>query len=175
MGFMRWILALTLFFSTAMAKQEKVLCGAYIETLHGINWYESTVDSNFLVWYVHDKTDIDFVKKMHIMNEISSKVILHETIPLQNGKYLTNVLYQAKLLQNWQITNFPFMKQTLEIQLEPIHIDLQELEFVTDPSRNHYNPDLHIFDWKVISFEVVPVVKTYHSTFGWAHERLNGG
>ena len=172
-GIMRWILPLLLLFSTTFAKQEKVLCGAYIETLHGIDWYRSTVDSNFLVWYVSDNKDINFIDKMHIMNEIESKIILHEVVPLPDGRYLTNVLYQAKLLQNWKLSNFPFMRQMLQIELEPIHIDLQELEFVTDPSRNHYNPNLHLYDWKVTSFQVIPVVKTYHSTFGWSNRPNN--
>lgn len=53
-----------------------------------------------------------------------------------------------------QLSRFPFDKQTLRLEFENEELDSQELQLIADPARSGLDPDLHVFDWKVLGWSM---------------------
>src|SRR6267154_4833228 len=130
------LLLLSLFFLTSIAsaknKTDTVKVGAYIISLHDINFHDKEYVARFWLWFTYDyNKELDFSKELDIPNakDIVIDQVLSDTI---NGKIWVQLKMKCTMKEDWQVLDFPFDKQHMKINIEDANRDVTSLIFVAD-------------------------------------------
>ena len=154
-------------YSLASAKNEadSVKVGAYIISIHDINFHSQEYTVRFWLWFVYDNPKFDFAKQIDIINakdlDISSVSI--DTV---NGKYWARMRVKCTMKENWRVSDFPFDTQHLNIILEDEGIDIGDLVFVADTVSSRFDNVEILSGWKVYDFKVRTGIVKLNTSFG---------
>jgi hypothetical protein len=151
--------------ASAQEKADTVKVGAYIISIHDINFHSQEYTARFWLWFVYDNPKFDFANQIDIVNakdiEISSPSL--DTI---NGKYWAKMRLKCTMKENWRVSDFPFDTQHLRIVMQDEDLDVGELIFVPDTLYSRFDNVEALTGWKVDNFNVNTDVVTYNTTFG---------
>ncbi len=152
-------------FSTAKSTADSVKVGAYIISIHDINFHAQEYTVRFWLWFVYDNPRFDFAKQIDITNakdiEISSTSI--DTV---NGKYWAQMRVKCTMKENWKVNDFPFDTQHLRIIMEDEALDVGDLVFVADTASSRFDNVQALSGWKVKDFNVNTGIAKYNTDFG---------
>ncbi len=169
------IIAIALLFSPACvfaAETEKqsdtfntdVTVGMFVTNLYDINFSNNEFKTEFWAWFLTDdpayqpalRTEIVNSKTFSIRNATSEKI---------EQQYWHSIVFKGTIKQQWDVSDFPFDKQILQIHLEDT-IDIQDdLTFKLDSSSG-IAKDLIPDGWTLDSFSLTSAANTYPTTFG---------
>ena len=68
--------------------------------------------------------------------------------------------------KQWNVTDFPFDKQHVELEIEDINDDATSLVFVPDTFGSKIDKDVKLDGWKIKDFSVKVVDHTYETNYG---------
>lgn len=159
--------ALVLFSWVASAKEkaDTVKVGAYIISIHDINFHDKEYTARFWLWFVYKNPRLNFASQIDIPNakeiEISS-----ESIDTVNGQYWAQMRVKCTMKENWRVHDFPFDTQHLKIILEDEVLDIDNLVFVADTASSRFDNVDALSGWKVDAFKVATSIATYNTSFG---------
>lgn len=144
---------------------DTVKVGAYVISLHDINFHEKEYTIRFWLWFVYDNADFDFSKQLDIPNakEIATPEIILDSI---NGKAWAIMKMKCTMKQNWDVHDFPFDNQHLKVQIENTLFDNKNLVFVPDTAGSTFDEKEAIDGWRVRNFRVVRHDNDYETGFG---------
>ena len=150
---------------TTKTKSDTVKVGAYIISIHDINFHQQEYIARFWLWFVYDNPRFDFSQQIDITNakdiEISSA-----TIDTVDGKYWAQMRVKCTMKENWRVHDFPFDKQHLSIVMEDEALDIDNLIFVADTASSRFDNVGALSGWKVDNFGVSTSVAKYSTSFG---------
>jgi hypothetical protein len=150
---------------SAQEKADTVKVGAYIISVHDINFHAQEYTARFWLWFVYDNPKYDFSNEIDITNakdiEISSA-----TVDTVNGKYWAKMRVKCTMKENWRVNDFPFDTQHLRITLEDEDRDIGDLVFVADTVYSHFDNVEALVGWKVDDFKAQTRIVKYNTTFG---------
>ena len=155
-------LALTL---TAHAQTDSVKVGAYVISVHDINFHEKEYTSRFWLWFLYNNANFDFSKQLDIPNakSIDPPQIISDSL---NGKAWVMMKMKATMKENWNVQDFPFDRQHLKIQIENTVFDNNSMVFVPDTLGSHFDKDEAIDGWTIRNFKVSVTTNDYETGFG---------
>lgn len=144
---------------------DTVKVGAYVISLHDINFHEKEYTIRFWLWFVYDNPDFDFSKQLDIPNakEIAPPEIILDSI---DGKAWAIMKMKCKMKQNWDVHDFPFDYQHLKVQIENTLFDNKHLIFMPDTLGSRFDEKEAIDGWHVHNFEVSRHDNDYETGFG---------
>src|SRR6267154_1387377 len=119
-------------FVSAKDKPDTVRVGAYIISIHDINFHDKEYIARFWLWFTYDyNKELDFSKELDIPNakDIVIDQVLSDTI---NGKIWVQLKMKCTMKEDWQVHDFPFDKQHLKFNIEDSNRDVTSLIFVAD-------------------------------------------
>lgn len=165
---LRIILVVFLVAGLALAGQaqpDTVKVGAYIISVHDINFREKEFTARFWLWFVYDNPDFDFAKQLDIPNAkgIDPPEIIVDSL---NGKAWAIMKMKCVMKENWNVADFPFDQQHLTIQIENTLFDNSSLIFLPDTAGSRYDEQEAIDGWKIKNFHVHQKTNDYHTGFG---------
>ncbi len=150
---------------TTKAKSDTVKVGAYIISIHDINFHQQEYIVRFWLWFVYDNPKFDFSQQIDITNakdiEISSV-----TIDTVRGKYWAQMRVKCTMKENWRVSDFPFDEQHLSIVMEDEALDIDNLVFVADTASSRFDNVGTLSGWKVDNFGVSTSIAKYNTSFG---------
>lgn len=144
----------------------KLQFGMYITDLFNLSWHNESFDIAFWGWFIHDDPNLRPTLSLEVVNSMYSYLDFPSTIDLNNGTYWSSAKFRVGVSQNWDLSNFPFVSQKLQLWMESAHEDVNLIEYSVDTDNSGIDPDVWLPGWEVESFELFPVVKTYHTNFG---------
>jgi hypothetical protein len=151
--------------SFAKPKPDTVKVGAYIISIHDINFHDKEYTVRFWLWFVYKNPQLTFAQQIDIPNakdiEVSS-----ESVDTVNGHYWAQMRVKCTMKENWRVHDFPFDTQHLRIILEDEVLGIDELIFVADTANSRFDNKEALSDWRVDSFTVNTSVATYNTSFG---------
>jgi len=159
--------ALFLFAGVASAKDkpDTVKVGAYIISIHDINFHDKEYTARFWLWFVYKNPRLNFTSQIDIPNakeiEISS-----ESVDTVNGQYWAQMRVKCTMKENWRVHDFPFDEQHLKIILEDEALNIEDLVFVADTVSSRFDNVEALSGWKVDSFKVNTGIANYNTSFG---------
>ncbi|MDH4297000.1 MAG: hypothetical protein OEV74_12005, partial [Cyclobacteriaceae bacterium] len=108
---------------------DTVKIGAYIISVHDINFHDKEYTIRFWLWFVYDNPDFDFSKQLDIPNAktIEPPEIIMDSI---DGKAWTIMKMKCTMKERWDVKDFPFDRQHLKVQIENTLFDNTLLVFV---------------------------------------------
>ncbi len=145
--------------------KDTVMVGVYITSIYSLGFAENDFGIDFWVWFVHKNKETDPKETMEIFN--SESQIFEYGTNEEKGDYMWSVQKcRAMIKKNWEISRFPLDDQTLDVILEETDRDTSEIVYIADTANSKIDPSVDLSGWKVESFELLPSVKTYATTYG---------
>ncbi len=147
------------------AGPDTVKTGAYIISLHDINFHEKEYTIRFWLWMLHTNPDFNFSKQVEIPNAktLEDPDVMLDTI---KGEIWTLMRMKATMKQSWDVGNFPFDKQYLNVRIENTVFDASKLIFQADTVGSNYDPKLTVDGWNIKDFKVSTDTTNYNTAFG---------
>jgi hypothetical protein len=160
--------------SLAAPKADTVKVGAFIISIHDINFHDKEYIARFWLWFTYDyNKDLDFSKELDIPNakDIVIDQVLSDTI---NGKIWVQLKMKCTMKEDWRVHDFPFDKQHLKINIEDSNRDITSLVFVADSDDSRLNPNEGLTGWVMDSFKVEASKSPYDTPFGDPRPEVKG-
>jgi hypothetical protein len=147
------------------AQPDTVKVGAYIISVHDINFHDKEYTSRFWLWFLYNNPDFDFKTQLDIPNAkiIDEPQIIKDSLP---GYTWLMMKMKATMKENWNVEDFPFDRQHLRIQVENTVFDSTSLIFKADTEGSKFDKDEAIDGWLIKNFRVSTVMNDYETGFG---------
>jgi hypothetical protein len=165
---MNKILLLLLFSLVArfgQAQPDTVDIGAYMMSVHDINFHDKEYTARFWLWFLYKNKNFDFVRQLDITNakSIDQPQVLDDSL---NGKKYSMLKMKCTMKENWNVEDFPFDKQHLKIQIENSLYDRNSLVFKPDVKGSKFDVDEALVGWDIRNFKVEAIDNVYETGFG---------
>lgn len=159
-----FLLALLLCISTR-AQPDTVNVGAYMMSVHDINFHDKEYTARFWLWFLYKNKNFDFVKQLDIINakSMDQPQLLEDTL---QGKKYSMLKMKCTMKENWNVQDFPFDQQHLKIQIENSLFDKSALVFKPDLKGSKFDADETLAGWDIKKFKVMTVDNVYETGFG---------
>lgn len=152
-------------FLKSYSQPDTAKVGIFILSLYNFDLNEKTFTSDFWIWLNHTNDSLNFEESIEITNatEHSFSMYLDE---VKGGIHWVTEKCHATLRADWNISDFPFDKQVLTIDIEEGDKDTSDLIYVADIQNSKIDPNLKLHDWKITNFRVFNECKMYNTTYG---------
>jgi hypothetical protein len=144
---------------------DTVTIGAYIISIHDINFQDKEYTLRFWLWALFDNVGFDLAKQLDIPNAKSIDEPL-TIVDVVDGQTWQLMKLRATMKQNWKVGNYPFDKQHLVVHIENTIFDKNTLVFRPDDLGSGYDRELTLDGWNISHFEVLARHKEYTTVFG---------
>jgi hypothetical protein len=157
------------FFSSKAYGQDKgpdtVRVGCYIISLHNFNFREKEYTARFWLWMLYDSPDIEFHDDVEIPN---AKTLNFDAMVDDStaGYKWIQLKITANMKQTWNVKDYPFDEQELQIIVENAKYDARTVVFVPDTVGQYYDPDFVVEGWDIKQFTVSTGTSHYATGFG---------
>jgi hypothetical protein len=144
---------------------DTVTVGAYVISVHDINFHEKEYTLRFWLWFIYDNPEFDFSKQLDIPNAkaIDEPEIIYDSI---NGKTWVILKMKCTMKENWNVQDFPFDEQHLKVKIENTLFDRNTLVFVADSVGSRFDDEDAIDGWNITKFKVSIRENGYQTGFG---------
>lgn len=152
--------------SPAFAETSPQTCklGIFFTSLHDLKPAEKTFSADFWLWSlcpseIQPLKNIDVIKA----HSINSGVEFTEK---KGDVYWSQRKFQAVLEHKWNVDNFPFDRQVLNIEFEDGAADASKLVFATDTANSGYSKEIKPSGFQIQDFKIEERKYQYPTTFG---------
>ena len=151
--------------SAVFTPPDTVKVGAYVISVHDINFHDKEYTIRFWLWFVYDNPDFDFAKQLDIPNakEIEPPEIILDSV---DGKIWAIMKMKCTMKENWDVRDFPFDQQHLRVQIENTLFDHKSLVFIADTTGSQFDNKEAIDGWTIENFKVENRENDYETGFG---------
>lgn len=158
----------------AAAKTGTVKVGLFITQLYDLDMPRRSFNATFWAWFLHNEEAYKPVDTVEIVNAKTStlrfpSVTPEYNIPWQTGNsrvFWTQGKYAATLSQDFDVTKFPFDRQTLLIMIEDAQNDVDQTIFLADSDNSKIDKAVKIPGWQIESFNIQSGHAVYDTTYG---------
>jgi hypothetical protein len=161
------ILLVVAFNSTSKVFAQKDTCyvGMYILSLTDFKIDDASFKADFWIWFIYDNDSLKIQDAIEIPHSKSIE-FSNFSKEKKGGKNWAQVKCKAIINKEWDVTNFPFDKQLLSIDVEHTLNDATTLVFAADKENSKIDSTFELDDWKINSMNTTGHYKTYNTTFG---------
>ena len=149
----------------AVAQPDTVRAGAYVISIHDINFHNKEYTLRYWLWFLHQNPEFDFTTQLDIVNAKSIE-LPDAIIDSINGKTWVMMKMKCVMKQNWQVHDFPFDKQHLRIKIENSIYDKNSLVFKPDVEGSLFGDEETIDGWTISNFKINAGENEYSTGFG---------
>jgi hypothetical protein len=144
---------------------DTVKIGAYIISIHDINFHNKEYTVRFWLWLLYDNLEFDFPTQIDIPNakQIDKPEVIMDMV---DGKMWQLMKMKCVMKQNWRVSDFPFDKQHLVVHIENSIYDNRRLVFVPDEMGSTFDRELTLDGWRIDNFKVTTNAHEYTTVFG---------
>ena len=144
---------------------DTVKVGAYIISVHDINFHNKEYTARFWLWLLYDNLEFDFPTQIDIPNakQIDKPEVIMDMV---DGKMWQLMKMKCLMKHNWRVGDFPFDKQQLVVHIENSIYDKRSLVFVPDEMGSTFDRELTLDGWRITNFEVNTDTHEYTTVFG---------
>ncbi len=155
----------TILFRIAQAQPDTVDVGAYVMSVHDINFHDKEYTARFWLWFLYKNKNFDFLKQLDITNakSIDPPQLLDDSLA---GKKYSMLKMKCTMKENWNVQDFPFDQQHLKIQIENSLFDKSTLVFKPDLKGSKFDAGETLAGWDIKNFTVKTVDNVYETGFG---------
>ena len=121
--------------------KENITAGVYIEDVHNIDYSKSTFDIIFFLWVNSDVEMYDLQKYVDINGATDIDYSLESQDTLKGKVYHSEARIKAKMLNNFDVNNFPFDNIRLNLEIEFVKNDATHLILNPDVEESEINPE----------------------------------
>ena len=158
-------LHLLFFVGESFAQPDSVKVGAYVLSVHDINFHEKEYTARFWLWFVYDNPKYDFMNQL----DMPTAKGYEQSIPItdsMDGKAWVMMKIKATMKEKWNVQDFSFDQQHLGMQIENSQFDVSSIVFQPDIKGSRFSPTEAIDGWNIKDFKVSVATNHYDTGFG---------
>ena len=164
----RWFclsIQLLFFVGESIAQPDSVKVGAYVLSVHDINFHEKEYTARFWLWFVYNNPKYDFSTQLD-MPTAKSYEQAPPIVDSLDGKAWVMMKMKATMKEKWNVQDFPFDHQHLSMQIENSQYDVSSMVFEPDIKGSRFSPTEAIDGWNIKDFKVSVATNDYDTGFG---------
>jgi hypothetical protein len=138
--------------------------GIFITSLHDLDVTADTFGVDYWVWTVHPP-ELNPLETLEFYNAKEAHADLDQTAERGDRSWSQRKI-SAVVRHDWDISNFPFDRQVLDIVLEEGVADTTALMYSADTANSGYNEDIYLEGWHITDFALEERTVDYATTFG---------
>lgn len=144
---------------------DTVKIGAYIFSVYDLDFPAKKLNVDLYLWYNTKKDSMFLLENLEIINaaEMNKSYEMNEK---RGDIYFHSVKIKAQIKQEWDVTDFPFDKQKIQIKIEDFDKDNSKLIFVADTAASKIDKDVHLDGWHIKNFGIKINEHTYETNYG---------
>lgn len=153
----------------AVGFKEKALFGVYPIAIYDINLPGRSFKIDFYAWWLADHPEYHPDRNVEITNalEYSTKNNIQTKY---KDQYSSVCRYSATIKKDWDIRNFPFDRQTLQVHLEDSFWNETFVSWIPDLKSSNLHYEMTLEGWKIENFKIKTDSILYDTNFGAADE-----
>jgi len=158
-------LGLTLSISPAVyAADGTCEVGAYIISLHDIDLAKDSFGADLWFWSTCEQD----LRPLDVMDFPTAKQIQTSlsATDYRSGKYWSYVKVSGVFRHDWDMSNFPFDRQILSIEVEHTAAPANEFTYMPDIEGSKPGKDIELDGWGITGFDVTSFIYNYDTAFG---------
>jgi hypothetical protein len=149
----------------AQPAQDTIKVGMYVQNIFDLKFTENSCDATIWMWYLYKKEAMKPMETVEVANAKSVDNSLPATEKKGNVFWATQRVH-ATLIKDWDVRDFPFDDQRIDIELEDAISDSHQLVLLPDTANSAVNPYLHVDGWQIGKLSLQRVERKYHTNFG---------
>jgi hypothetical protein len=141
------------------------LTGIFVVSLHDLDTVDGTFGVDYWVWSVYPEGRRNPLETMEFVNteQIDGRLPLTDA----SGERLwSQRKIRAIVQQDWDLSNFPFDRHVLEIELEEGFDEAAALTYRPDTANSGYSEEIELPGWRITDFRLTERTVDYPSDFG---------
>lgn len=164
------VIILFLLPNTCKAQKDTITIGAYVNSLYDFNLTDNSYKSEFWLWMKYNSNvKLDSIQnQLEFINAKSSPHIQAASTTNKNGISWYGAKYICEFEKNWDVTRFPFDKQTVKITVESGEYSNQRIVFKCDINNSKISNSFQssLREWKLSKSKFYVNNANYNTTFG---------
>ncbi|HEX2787096.1 MAG TPA: hypothetical protein VHP32_04260 [Ignavibacteria bacterium] len=147
---------------------DTVKIGAYIFSLYDIDFPNNQMNMDFYLWYNSSKDSMHLLENFELVNakEISKMGETNEKRGPNGEIYYMTLKVLSKVKEQWDITDFPFDRQRVELIIEDIEKDKTKLLFIPDTVNTKIANNITIDGWSITGYGIKVEDHPYETNYG---------
>lgn len=144
---------------------DTVKIGAYIFSVYDLDFPNNKINVDFYLWYNAPKDSMALLENLEVINatETDKSYEMNE----KRGKaFFHSVRINTKIKQEWNVTDFPFDEQTIEVKIEDFDKDNTKMIFIADTAASKIDKDVHVDGWTIKNFGIKIDDHLYETNYG---------
>ncbi len=142
--------------------------GVFVMSLYDLSLTDNSYNAVFWVWLVFPKgmeSPPISENSLEIVNAKSFERVFYFDL-VKGGRHWVSMKYNAVLMHNWNMADFPFDKQLLKIEIEEAEYDATTIRFVPDRIDSNINSKIKVPGWKVERYSIESRLDINETTYG---------
>jgi hypothetical protein len=164
---MKTSITIVLLMLGAMCFAQKDTCkvGLYVNTIYDFKLDDKSYMIDFWMWMNYTNDSLQFQNNQDIINSKSVE-FSHYAHEKKSGINWVAQKCKAQIMHQWDVSNFPFDKQKLQLIIEDAENDTTQMIYVADQVNSKLDPAFVTAEWSIEKFEVKEKVRTYATNYG---------
>ncbi|MFE1285741.1 hypothetical protein [Streptomyces sp. NPDC058751] len=139
--------------------------GAYVTDLYGLDVSPRTINADFWLWSVCPGAGLDATRRLEFIN--ATQVDQSDrSVEKVGDRYWSQVKVSGTFRQQFDLSEYPFDKQDVRIQVEDSQLNASQFAYVADRANSGYDHAISLDGFVIRDFSVRVVTHTYQTSFG---------
>jgi len=139
--------------------------GVYIFSMYNLDFPGNKLNMDFYVWYNYLNNSLKLTETFELVNSTEFSKVGESYEKYDSINYST-FRCNSVVKKEWNVTDFPFDKQKVEIIIEDIDNDNSRLVFKADSLATKIDKDVKLEGWEIKDFGIKIIDHTYETNYG---------
>ncbi|MEI6558168.1 MAG: hypothetical protein WCO00_07145 [Rhodospirillaceae bacterium] len=156
------------------AEPVKVKVGLFVTQLYDLDMAKRSFSTNFWAWYLHPDKIYKPLETVEIVNAKATTIkftgVTSKDDVIIGGEkkqvFWDQGKYAVTAFQDWDVTNFPFDRQVLHLQMEDGQNDSSQTALIADVENSKIDSSVSVPGWIIESFKIKARDTVYETTYG---------
>jgi hypothetical protein len=146
----------------------RVQTGVFVMSIHDLSLVDNSFHAVFWFWAVFPEDSPIPYRPERTVGIMQAKSFdrLFSFDNIVDSKRWVTVKFDAVIIHNWEMTDFPFDKQMLRIELEEAELDAKSIVFIPDRISSGIDSAVDIPGWEVEGFSIESRLVIDETTYG---------
>ncbi|MFC4262784.1 hypothetical protein ACFOWM_07850 [Ferruginibacter yonginensis] len=153
--------------SSMAGSRDSIKVGVFITNLYDFNIAGKSFKADFWIWYLHKNDSLKTLGTCELPQSKSSSFSYDYFRKRTNAsdENFSNQKCKAEIIKDWNVTNFPFDKQSLQIKIES-SLEQSDITLLPDSLNSSIDSSLFMEDWQVKKFKLTNGTTVYNTNYG---------